>query len=68
MLLKKSSVGSLAASDREQFDTHNLQKVLRMTLQITARGDEAFPGEMLTPKVNIILSKNLQDLLIKYYQ
>jgi hypothetical protein len=68
LLLKKSSVGSLAASDREHLDTYNLQKVLRLTQQITARGDEAFPGEMLTPKKNILLSKNLQNHLVEYYQ
>lgn len=39
-----------------------------MTQEITARGNEAFPGEMLTPKKNILLSKNLQDSLVKYYQ
>src|SRR5688572_18413309 len=67
-LLKKSSVGSLAASDREQFDTYNLRKFLHMSQQINERGDEIFPGEMLTPKRNIFLSKNLQNFLVKYYR
>ena len=71
LLLKKSSVGSLGAADREQFDSYDLQKFLCMSRQsekYSARGNESFPETMLTPKRNVLLLKNLQDLLVKYYQ
>ena len=63
-LLEKSSIGSLAVNDNNQFNTYELQKFLCMSCQVkhySAQGNEAFPGELLTPKQDVVVPM-VQDI------
>ena len=70
-LLKKSSVGSLAVNDNDRFNTYKLQKFLHMSHQVehySAQRNEAFPGELLTPKQDVVVPTNIIDRLVEFYQ
>jgi hypothetical protein len=50
------------------FESEELQEFLNISRELVATGKENYPGKFLSPmKLNILLSDDLLDLLIQYY-
>ena len=68
LLDSRTTVGSLSENDEYSYDemerfwsnSRNIRKSI-------ATGSESFPGEMLNPKSNMMLSKEMLDLMVDYY-
>src|SRR6185437_172620 len=68
LLDSRTTVGSLSENDEYSYDEmERFWSNLRNIRQSIATGSEPFSGEMLNPKSEIVLSKEMLDLMVKYY-
>src|SRR5947207_6307230 len=68
LLNSRTTVGSLSENDEYSYDEiERFWSNSRNIRQSIAIGSEPFPGEMLNPKSEIVLSKEMLDLMVEYY-
>src|SRR5207248_6154437 len=68
LLDSRTTVGSLSENDEYSYDEmERFWSNSRNIRQSIATGSEPFPEEMLNPKSEIVLSKEMLDLMVKYY-
>src|SRR5205823_6172556 len=68
LLDSRTTVGSLSENDEYSYDEmERFWSNLRNIRQSIATGSEPFPGGMLNPKSEIVLSKKMLDLMVEYY-
>jgi hypothetical protein len=65
----RSTTGSLAAYDGLDFaELYQFMQIFHQNIEVTITGNEAFPGEMLTPRMDRVpLPDNIYELLVRYY-
>ena len=65
----RSTTGSLAAYDGLDFaELYQFMQIFHQNIEVTITGNEAFPGEMLTPRMDQVpLPDNIYELLVQYY-
>src|SRR5256886_13939439 len=68
LLDSRTTVGSLSENNEYSYDEmEQFWSNSRNIRQSIATGSEPFPGEMLNPKSEIVLSKEMLDLMVEYY-
>src|SRR5947207_683286 len=68
LLDSRTTVGSLSENDEYSYDEmERFWSNSRNIRQSIATGSEPFPGEMLNPQSEIVLSKKMLDLMVEYY-
>src|ERR1043165_8653416 len=68
LLDSRASVGSLSENDEYLYDEmERFWSNSRNIRESIATGSEPFPGEMLNPKSDMVLSKEMLDLMVDYY-
>src|ERR1700730_16325120 len=65
----RSTTRSLAAYDGFDFaELYQFMQIFYQNIEVTIIGNEAFPGEMLTSRMDrISLPDNIYELLVRYY-
>src|ERR1700722_10957304 len=65
----RSTTGSLAAYDGFDFvELYQFMQIFHQNIEVTITSNEAFPGEMLTPRIDqVLLPDNIYELLVRYY-
>src|SRR5205085_3826397 len=68
LLDSRTTVGSLSENDEYSYDEmERFWSNSRNIRQSIATGSEPFPGEMLNPQSEIVLSKKMLNLMVEYY-
>ena len=68
LLDSRTTVGSLSENDEYSYDEmERFWSNSRNIRQSIATGSEPFPGEMLNPQSELVLSKKMLDLMVEYY-
>src|ERR1044071_5682006 len=68
LLDSRATVGSLSENDEYSYDEmERFWSNSRNIRESIATGSEPFPGEMLNPKSDMVLSKEMLDLMVNYY-
>ena len=68
LLDSRATVGSLSENDEYSYDEmERFWSNLRNIRESIATESEPFPGEMLNPKSDMVLSKEMLDLMVDYY-
>ena len=68
LLDSRATIGSLSENDEYSYDEmERFWSNSRNIRESIATGSELFPGEMLNPKSDMVLSKEMLDLMVDYY-
>src|SRR6185437_12443218 len=68
LLDSRTTVGSLSENDKYSYDEmERFWSNSRNIWKSIATGFEPFPGEILNPKSEMVLSKEMIDLMVEYY-
>ena len=68
LLDSRTTVGSLSENDEYSYDEmERFWSNSRNIRESIATGSEPFPGEMLNPTSDVLLTKEMLDLMVDYY-